>query len=420
MRVGVIGGGAAGLWTTWLLEADHDVVLFESEPRFGGHCHTVPVELDGRTWAVDTGIHFFSPLLQPTFVELLDAIGAQYIEYTPSNTFHDRRTGWTVAMPPFGSLRRMAGLLAPRGVRAMMQLNDAIARAVPLVEQGTEVDNDLTFGSWVAEQRISPAFAEAMLYPMLGSFWGVPPDVVRTYSARNVMSYLVLIRPAGVTPRPMLSMVGGMQAYVDRLVADMARADLRCGVPVRGLVAADGGGYVVEHAGGETAVDAVVFATNAEIASRLLRGLEGTEDVRRALDRVEYFETRIAVHGDVRFMPQKRHHWSSVNVAFDGRCAAITDWAESNRAVDVFRSWVIDPPHAIEPLYAEVKWRHPHPDPRYFRCQRELRPLQGRDGLWFTGMYVEHFDNHEGVVRSAVSVARALAPGSARLKVIDG
>ena len=97
-----------------------------------------------------------------------------------------------------------------------------------------------------------------------------------------------------------------------------------------------------------------------------------------------------------------------------------TDWAHANRAVDVFRSWVIDPPHPIEPLYAEVTWQHPHPDSRYFRCQRELKPLQGRDGLWFTGMYVEHFDNHEGVVRSAVSVGRALAPDSARLKVLDG
>ncbi len=419
MRIGIIGGGAAGLWTAWLLEQTHDVILFEKEPRFGGHCHTVDVDLGGRSWPVDTGIHFFSPLLQPTFVKLLAQIGAEHTAYTPSNTFHDRRSGWTVAMPPFGSLGRMTGLLRPRGVRAMLNLQKTIAKAVPLVEQGTD-GHDLTFEEWVVREQVPADFAEAMLYPMLGAFWGVPPARVKGYSARNTMSYLVLIRPERVTPKPMHGMVGGMRAYVDRLVGDMRRADLRCDAPVDGLSAAEQGGYRVHHGGGQTHVDQLVFATNAAQASWLLQGLAGTEALRRSLDRVRYFETRIAVHGDLRLMPPKRRDWSAVNIMFDGRCAAISDWADSNRAVDVFRSWVIDPPHAIEPLYAEVTWQHPHPDPDYFLCQRELAPQQGQAGLWFTGMYVTHFDNHEGVVRSALNAARGLAPGSARLKAAGG
>ncbi|MGO9557954.1 MAG: NAD(P)-binding protein [Acidimicrobiales bacterium] len=36
-RIGVIGGGAAGVAATWLLGADHDATLFEAEDHLGGH-----------------------------------------------------------------------------------------------------------------------------------------------------------------------------------------------------------------------------------------------------------------------------------------------------------------------------------------------------------------------------------------------
>jgi len=47
MRIGIIGGGAAGLAAAWLLEHDHDVTHFEKDDRLGGHAHTVDIEVDG-------------------------------------------------------------------------------------------------------------------------------------------------------------------------------------------------------------------------------------------------------------------------------------------------------------------------------------------------------------------------------------
>jgi len=43
MRIGVIGAGAAGLTTAWLLNDHHDVTLFEKQNRLGGHAHTIEV-----------------------------------------------------------------------------------------------------------------------------------------------------------------------------------------------------------------------------------------------------------------------------------------------------------------------------------------------------------------------------------------
>src|SRR5688572_14665137 len=43
MRIAVVGGGVAGLVAASLLHEDHDITLYESEYRLGGHAHTVEV-----------------------------------------------------------------------------------------------------------------------------------------------------------------------------------------------------------------------------------------------------------------------------------------------------------------------------------------------------------------------------------------
>jgi predicted NAD/FAD-binding protein len=84
MRIGIIGGGAAGLTTAWLLERDHDVTLFEKDDRLGGHAHTVDIEVDGRPLAVDAGFQFFARSdAYATFNRLLDALDVPRTSYPP-------------------------------------------------------------------------------------------------------------------------------------------------------------------------------------------------------------------------------------------------------------------------------------------------------------------------------------------------
>lgn len=40
MKIGIIGGGAAGLVSAWLLEEHFEVILFEKLDRLGGHART--------------------------------------------------------------------------------------------------------------------------------------------------------------------------------------------------------------------------------------------------------------------------------------------------------------------------------------------------------------------------------------------
>jgi predicted NAD/FAD-binding protein len=412
MRIGIIGGGAAGVITAWLLEQDHDVTLFERDTRLGGHCHSVAVELNGRTHHVDAGIHYFSDPLQPTFMKLLRQLQAPFISYHPNATFHDSRSDWNVCMPPFGSIARMGGLAQARTLNALLGLRKVIQCAVELVEG--DGDFYIPLEEFVSRLLLPPRFTEGFLYPYLGSFWGVSADEVRTYSARNVLSYLVLLRPPVVSPLPSFEMVGGMSAYIDLLVRDMNRASLHTGATIEEITRNEGR-YQVTANGEVHEFDHLVIATNAAQAHSLLQGLPGMEAQRGALALVDYFDTTIAIHGDPTFMPPNRAHWSTVNGMYDGEYCSTTDRCHGNRNVDLFRSWITHSPRKPNPCYAEITFQHPRPTPAYFRCQTQLDHHQGKNNLWLAGMYATNYDSHEGVVRSALRVAEALAPHAERL-----
>ena len=60
MKIAVVGGGISGMLAARMLADDHDVHLFEANAYVGGHTHTVNVEVDGDTYATDTGFMVFN------------------------------------------------------------------------------------------------------------------------------------------------------------------------------------------------------------------------------------------------------------------------------------------------------------------------------------------------------------------------
>src|SRR5687768_9148993 len=100
MRIGIVGGGAAGLTAAWLLESRHDVTLLEQAPRLGGHVDTVEVERDGRRVCVEAGVEFFVDAMFPTFTRLLGLLGVATRTYPITVTLHDTGSGRAALLPP--------------------------------------------------------------------------------------------------------------------------------------------------------------------------------------------------------------------------------------------------------------------------------------------------------------------------------
>ena len=408
VRIGIVGGGAAGLTAAWLLQSRHDVTLLERAERLGGHVDTVEVERDGRRVHVEAGAEFFVASMFPTFIRLLDLLGVATRTYPITVTVYDAGNGRAALLPPIRAGRGWLSLLRPRRLLEMLQLARTVQHATRLVRAG---DTTRTLKEFLDGLALTAGFRDGFLYPLLLGQWGVARHELERFAAYNVFKYIVL----GRIDARWTDVVGGMSRYVDTLAKALTRTCVRCSTAVAS-VARDHDTYVVrDHAGRAQVFDHLVVATGAAEAARLLEGIEGAEDRRRTLGEIEHFRTTIAVHGDRRLMPARERHWSIVNFGWDGAHSMLTVWRGARDRAPVFRSWVTHYQRPIDALYLTRTYEHPMPTPAYFRAQAALAARQGENGLWLAGLYTHDVDCHESAIVSAVNVARRLDPAAPNL-----
>src|SRR5688572_16663041 len=79
LQVAVVGAGVAGLSAAWLLSEKHDVTLFETDPRLGGHANTAEAPGFNGQVPVDTGFIVYNEANYPNFTALLAHLGVPHI-----------------------------------------------------------------------------------------------------------------------------------------------------------------------------------------------------------------------------------------------------------------------------------------------------------------------------------------------------
>jgi predicted NAD/FAD-binding protein len=412
MRVGIVGGGISGLACAWVLEGQHEVTLFEREPRLGGHARTIEVPAEGSTEPVETGFEFFFSSLWPTFERLLDALGVEVRDYPCRIVIHRKGSSRTSLVQPMHLDGRFApGALTPRNAFELAQFALVLASVRGLMKR---CDTSITVGQVLSRAPVTRSFRETFLLPFLQSGWCVAAEELRGFAAYDVFRYSY-VNLSFRGSAPMREVQGGMRAYVAALVGQMPSVTLRQAVEIAGIERSDGTFVVRERDGRSHELDELVVATGAPDAVALLRQVPGAEKARALLERIGTFRTRIAVHGDRRVMPVDERRWSIVNIRYDDRYAHTTVW-KPWRSARLFRSWVTFEPDLPEPLYEVVEFDHVKPTPDYFATQRALGAEQGKDGLWLAGMHMHDVDSHESALLSGVRVAARLAPQAPRLR----
>ncbi|GAA1942754.1 FAD-dependent oxidoreductase [Microbacterium deminutum] len=416
MKIGIIGGGAAGLTSAWLLADQHDVTLFEAEDRLGGHAHTIDVETDGRRIEIDAGFQFFGGgQSYRRFNRLLDALNVARSSYPATLTVFDARDQHAVVLPPFRDGRPVQSSLTPSAIGSMLRFRRFLARIPAFLGQH---DKTITIEDYLAQERMPKAFVDRFLYPLLLSFWCVELSEFRGFAAYNALYYLGANMPSGLTPPPQSEVAGGLKVYIDALANGIGREGIRLDAGIR-RIDQEGDGYsIVDSHGRRDTFDHLVLATNARQALALIESIPVLDTRSEQLRRFRYFDTTIAIHGDRRLMPRDERAWSVVNARWDGRHSSLSIWSPA-RGLPIFKSWITFDEAMPEPLHAIATYQHGMIDLEYFDAQQRLKLLQGQHRLWLAGLYADDADSHESAIRSAMTVARSLAPHSRRLKLLE-
>lgn len=419
MRVGIVGGGVAGLTTAWLLAGAHDVIVLDARERLGGNVRDADVVLDGAQLRIDAGAQHISPELFPRFMRLLELLELDggllpapqsftlAVEGVPRPlivTPHTRADDWP----------REPVLDGPEG-EAFVAF---VTRAVELEAQDASWEIELA--DVVEEIPAAPELRERLMYAACAALVGCRVEEAPSLSARGATALLARV-PPGTPPdaAPLWRNVpGGLGRLVEALADAVPDGGARRGARIEQVRAGGAGFELRDSAGGAHAVDHVVLALPPLAAAELLDPLAGAGDLVDALRAFRYAPVEIGIHREPRFMPARRAHWSTYNISVHDDWSDVTIWLGPTHGVDLFKSWIAHRSVPAGELLAHETFAHLCLTPAAVRARRTLRARAEQGGISFAGHHLLDVESQESAVTSAVEVARRLAPASPRLDAL--
>ena len=409
MRVAVVGSGIAGLSAAWLLSRQHEVVLFESEARLGGHTHTHDVEQAGKRYRVDTGFIVHNAHNYPLLTRMFDELGVASQDTTMSFGAQVEATGLEYNATNLDALFcQRRNLLSPSFIRMVREILRFYREAGALLR---DPGPGPSLGEYLEANRYSALFRDAHLIPMASALWSSPSATILDFPAKYLVRFMDHHRMLQVDDRPQWRVVeGGSSSYIDALKARWS-VEVRLACPVQ-RVQRDEAGVTVKHIAGEDRFDAIVIATHSDQALALLGDADALE--REVLGAMPYQRNEVVLHTDRRILPTRRKAWAAWNAfvpADPGAecsvsyCMNLLQGLESPEpfVVTLNRTAAIDPAKII----ATMNYQHPVYTHASVAAQSRAGEINGRRKTWFAGAYWG-FGFHEDGMRAGVEAAAGL------------
>jgi len=172
LRIAIVGGGIAGLYTAHLLHPHHDIQVFESGNYPGGHTNTVDVTVDGVSTAVDTGFIVHNDRNYPLFTALLDELGVAAQDGEMSFSMSCALSGLEYSGSSLNTLfAQRRNLLRPSFYRMLSE----ILRFNRLSDTLINAPSAQNLAGFLAEHQFSGPVVDDYLVPMAAAIWSSDP-----------------------------------------------------------------------------------------------------------------------------------------------------------------------------------------------------------------------------------------------------
>ncbi|MEU1019073.1 NAD(P)-binding protein [Streptomyces sp. NPDC005898] len=411
MRVGIAGGGIAGLTLAWLLDESHEVLLLEERTRLGGNAESVQTMADGGTHVIDLGVRETPVEVSPVWRHIAASAGVpagDLVATTASRVVfrkHEHPALWVSAAEPADVARPVT--TGGAAYRAMVRFAEESARW-----ETEGMSWDVTLDDLLHAWSLPSPSVEHLLCALPASLHGCTLDEARTLSARAVGATFT---PPDTVPRTTY-LRSGSASLVHALAAGSPSVKLRLGTGLRAVRQVAEGFELVDGAGAVHPVDAVALALPADHALAALSGLAGTGAWQAALNAVAYRQVTYVLHRDPYGMPEDRRVWSAGNTTVEAGRSETTTWYGPSLGVDLFVSQVDHRAGWPRAELARSSFRATLPTPRACRARQRLGAIEEGQRLLFLGHCTTPVETQEAAMASALAVAHHLAPRGPRLR----
>jgi len=406
LKIAVVGGGISGLGTALILSREHEVHLFESDKRLGGHAHTVEVQEDGAAIPMDTGFLVFNELNYPHLTAFFRHLNVDTVDSDMSLSVRVASIGleWcgTNLNTVFGQRKNLLRPSFYRMLRETLRFHREASDNLGLARR-----HAWTLGDLLRERSYTKEFSAHYLLPIGAAIWSTPERGMLEYPAETFLSFFLNHKLLQVNDRPVWKTVkGGSVCYVNKVKALLPF--VHSGHKVLS-VKRNNLGVLVRTTAAEGRFDRVVLATHAPVSLSLLA--DPTEAESKVLGAFQVLPNQGVLHRDARAMPETRRCWSAWNVTAQGREDRVSLTYHLNRLQPLqskkqyFLS--LNPPTPFSDQLGEFSYDHPHFTTDAIRAQREIPNIQGIGGVYFAGAWTRYGFHEDGLL-SAVKVAELM------------
>ncbi|MEM1089410.1 MAG: FAD-dependent oxidoreductase [Pseudomonadota bacterium] len=408
-RIAVIGAGVSGLVAARALDREGEVTVFEQADYPGGHTHTHTLELQGRTYRVDSGFIVCNALNYPNFTAMLDELEVPLLDTEMSFSVSNAQSGLEYnpnSIPKLFCQKR--NVVRPAFWRMLADIRRFYQAAPALLESD---DPGPSTGEYLMTEGYSAAFINDHLIPMASALWSAPPSQIMQFPMRYMVQFFHHHQMLKLKGRPQWRVVrGGSASYVEALIERLnASVELNCPVQV---VRRNGSKVEIQTGNGTWQGDRVIFACHSDQALALLA--DPSDEERDVLGAIPYQSNDTVLHTDERLLPRRRPAWAAWNARVDSSasksCTVTYNMNILQRleapvtfCVTLNQTDQIDP----EKILARMQYQHPVYTRESVAAQAKAKALNGRGSTFYCGAW-QGWGFHEDGVVSGLNAASAL------------
>jgi predicted NAD/FAD-binding protein len=413
MKIAIIGSGISGLTCGYHLHREHDITLYEANDYVGGHTATVDVELDNKSYTVDTGFIVYNDRTYPNFMALMTEIG---VTGTPSEMSFSVRNdsngleynGHTVTTL-FAQKRNWFNPKFYRFIFEILRFNKQVKQVASQSIKGQE-----TLGEFLETNNFSEFFCDNYILPMGAAIWSSTLADMRAFPLYFFARFFLNHGLLDVTNRPQWYVInGGSREYITPLTEGFS-GQIRLNSPVESVVRDEHGASILCN-GNLERYDQVIFACHSDQAAQILIDASATES--SILKDLAYQANDVILHTDTSLLPKRKAAWASWNYWLDGSSAQETRAPTLTYNMNILQH--IDAPETFcvslnssqriddDKVIRRFVYHHPVFNQTTIDAQGRRVEINGHNRVWFCGAYWYN-GFHEDGVRSALDVVRGI------------
>ena len=403
MKIAVIGSGISGLSAAYYLSKNHKVDLFEKDNHFGGHSHTLDLNLNNKKISVDIGFIVFNYKTYPNLINFFKDNSIEIEKSNMSFSVSVKDTNFEYCG------KGISGMFSNKSNIFNLKFLNMFFDLIKFYKKNNNLtiyDNNLTLGDYLTKEKLSKEFTDYHIIPMVAAIWSMPPYEA---SQMPLSFFLKFFQNHGLFKlknRPQWYTVKNRsRTYVNKILNKVSGEHYK-NYKINLIKRYKENIEIFYGEKNEFFIyDKVVIATHADEALSILE--KPTDEEKNLLSNFKYKNNLAVIHTDKNQMPRNKKAWSAWNAKLSKNVrenSSVTYWLNLLQNLkfdeDIFLS--LNPFDKIDEqkILKKVMFTHPYYDKSALENQAKLKKIQNVNNTLFCGSYFGYGFHEDGITSS--------------------